>query len=192
MIYQFFGVNFKTEIRIGLLSGLLFIATWVLSIVFYYQFNQLNSIHDIPENIFFGAMFLGCTVFLFLLRFLGLKFRQLWFINIDEQHRPVFIIKQKGKEEEKIDIVQELNSLIYIGTRNELRYLKIKSTRINYKIRVGTSLLAPFSNKVDINTLDNFINNLERILQDNQFQIKKVKTKSNSFEYRFENATICK
>lgn len=189
MIYQFYGINFKNEIRIGLLSGLLFIATWVLSIIFYYQFNQLNSIHDVPENIFFGAMFLGCTVFLFLLRFLGLKFRQIWFINIDE---PVFIIKQKGKKEEKIDIIQELKSVIYIGTRNELRYLKINSVRINYKIRVGISFLAPFSSKIDISTLDDFINNLELILPENQFQIKKVKTKSNSFEYRFENATICK
>lgn len=187
MKYKFYGVNFKTELTIGLLSGILFIIVWIFLVVFYYWFNHLDSILRIPFYIFFGAMFLGLSVFIFFLRFLGNKYRKLWLFNIDEKY---LIIEQKNKIE-RINIAHELKNIMYVGT-NEMRYLTIKSTVINYKIRVGTSFLAPFSRKIDITSLDEFINAIENMLQENQFLVKKVKIKNNVFEYRFKNADLCK
>ncbi|HCN49775.1 MAG TPA: hypothetical protein DIT10_11900 [Chryseobacterium sp.] len=180
--FEITGVTLKTELKISLLFGVCFLFFWAVSIYFYYTFNHLESITHIPFYIFFCAMFLGFAWGLLIARVLGKKMRVKYLFEISDHH---------------ITTQTENKSLFYtfdyagtelfslVGTAENMRLFKIISGREKFKIRLGTYGLAPFSEKIDIKTMDNMLIELEPVLKNNGFTDKKVKTPNNIFEYRY-------
>lgn len=79
----------------------------------------------------------------------------------------------------------DITLISLVGTAESMRLLKIESNQKKFKIRLGTYGLAPFSEGVDIQTMDKMMAEVEIILKGYNFIIKKVKTTNKVFEYRY-------
>ena len=161
--YEFYGVDAKTEWKMGLLFGTAFIVIWVISYFIIYWLwrkyiigNNFITGHyetKIMNLIFFGSMFLGFLGSLGILKFLGNTKAKKW-----------SIIKQKDKliieyDHNCYEILLDDITKVKVYGSSEFRYFTIKDNNKGVRIRVGASQLTPFSRKGDLQILDSFINN---------------------------------
>jgi hypothetical protein len=180
--FEITGVTLKTELKVSFLFGICFVFFWVASVYLYYTFNHLESIVHIPFYIFFGAMFVGFAWGLFVARILGRKMRIKYLFEISEES--LKIKSSDNFQSYTFDYIN-LKLVSLVGTAGSMRFFKIVSEDKTLKIRLGTYGLAPFSEKIDIQTMDTMISDLEPILKKVGFIDKKVNTPNNVFEYRY-------
>ena len=161
--YEFYGVDAKTEWKMGLLFGAAFIVIWVISYFIIYWLWRKYIIGDnfitgyyetkIMNLIFFGSMFLGFLGSLGILKFLGNTKAKKWSI-VKQKDKLIIEYDHKIKEFLFSEITQ-INVLGNVG----FRYLTIKDKTKKVKIRVGTTSLTPFSQQSDLEIVDSFVNN---------------------------------
>ncbi len=156
--YEFYGVDFKTELLLGLMTGLILILVWIGLVYTYYTYNHLESVIRVPKRIFFGSMFFGVTVSLFLLKLVSKYLKLKWRIITLNEH---MVIMFKNKQDEIL--YSEITKMNLNGNK-VIRYLTISLKDKKIKMRIGTSNLMPFSRKEDIDMLDVFWNSLESLL----------------------------
>lgn len=159
--FQFYGVDLKTELSIGLAAGLTLVIVWFGLIFFYYQYFGLDSILRIPKRIFFLCLLIGFSVCVFLLKFLGSQFKSIWLITVLNDHIVVSFKNEKWILEKKV--IKKIN---YLGNEN-FRYLSLFTNEQKIKIRVGTNFLTPFSTKEDLRIIDEFVEFISPFLKNN-------------------------
>ena len=159
--YEFFGVDAKTEWRLGLIFGIILLVLVVfLAICLMPLFEKVMS--------FLLALSLGLGCGLFILNLLGKKHRKLWRVKMMDDKCQIWY----GNKEHLFlwnDIIQ-----MSIEGNVGFRYFTIKTQTQAVKIRVGTSPLTPFSQKRDLEVLDTCINTLKSFL--NEYFTRKVIT----------------
>jgi len=167
--YEFYGIDFKTELLLGLITGLICILLWFGLLFLYYEYLHLDSILRISKRIFFICMFIGLFISMVLLRTMGILFRNMWRIS-DSNNQFVISYKNHTWKIDKKDI-QKIN---YIGN-NSFRYLSFFTNNDKIKIRVGHNILTPFSKKKDIEIIEKFIEYISPFLQQHfNHQNKKI------------------
>ncbi|TWP30803.1 hypothetical protein ETU09_00110 [Apibacter muscae] len=159
--YKFYGVDFKTELKLAIIVGLIFIILWPAFIFFYYKLSGLEYLRWIPKSVFFGAMIIALAIALISLHFLGKKFRKLWLLQIKDKK----ILIEYNKKKKEINLDQIIKIIINGGS--ELRYFTIITSIEKIKIRLGTGVLAPFSKKKDLEEIDYFTKQLQPYLNQN-------------------------
>ncbi len=165
--YEFGGVDFKTELLLGLMTGLVFILIWAGLVYTYYSYNNLDSVVRVPKRIFFGSMFLGLLISLFSLKWVTKYLKLQWKINMLKDYMSIIF-----KNYEYKILYNEITTMTLNGN-NGIRYLTLKYNNEIIKMRIGTNRLMPFSKKEDIETLDIFWNELESFLP-NKYVNKKL------------------
>ncbi len=165
--YEFYGVDFKTELLFGLFTALVLIIVWFGMVYAYYTFNHLDSVVRVPKRVFFGSMFLGLSLSLLLLRLVGKYGRRVWKITTLEEHMTIAFKTKQDKV-----LYNEINKMTLNGN-DEIRYLTLWYEKEVIKIRVGTQRFMPFSTKEDIGMVDSFWNELEALLP-NKYVSKKL------------------
>lgn len=180
--FEITGVALKTEWKISFLFGICFIFIWVTSVYLYYIVNSIDNVIHIPRYIFFGSMLLGLGWGLFFARILGKKMRVKYLFEFSDENIKVQTLDGSSLYTFDYD---DITLISLVGTAESMRLLKIESNQKKFKIRLGTYGLAPFSEGVDIQTMDKMIAEVEIILQGYNFIIKKVKTPNKVFEYRY-------
>lgn len=164
--YEFYGVDFKTELLLGLMTGIILIIIWPGLVYSYYTYNHLDSIIRIPKRIFFGSMFLGVAISLLLLRGVAKYLKRKWkVISLKD-----YVLIEFNNKSYKV-LYNEINKMTLNG-RNDIRYLTIAYLNKKIKMRIGTNSLMPFSNQEDIKSLDIFWQELEKYLPNKYCNVK--------------------
>ncbi len=167
--FEFYGVDSKTELSIGLIAGLSLIVVWFGLLLFYYEYFQLDSVLRISKRIFFLCLLIGFSVCILIIKVLSHKYKNLWTIIYLEDYLTI-TFKDEILRLEKKDI-QEIS---YLGNEN-FRYLSFFAKEQNIKIKVGTSFLTPFSTKEDLRIIDGFVEFISPFLKNNfDNKIKKA------------------
>jgi len=150
--YEFYGVDAKTELKIGIIVGVNTILTLFVLFLLFPTGNLRTNLFVIALTLLWDSV---------VIKFFSKKNMRLWSLTkINDK----LIIKYKEEMHEipLKDIVQ-INILGSI----EHRYFTIKYNSQSVRIRVGTSWMAPFSRKGDLQILDSFIKKLTNFLNKN-------------------------
>ena len=115
--YEFYGVDFKTELLLGVIAGIVLLLIWFGLLLIYYKYFNLDSILRISKRIFFLCMIIGFSVSMFLLRTMGIIYRNNWII-IDNHDEFTITYKNKLWKLDKKDICK----INYLGNE-AFRYL---------------------------------------------------------------------
>jgi hypothetical protein len=115
--YEFYGVDFKTELLLGVIAGIVLLLIWFGLLLIYYKYFNLDSILRISKLIFFLCMIIGFSVSMFLLRTMGIIYRNNWII-IDNHDEFTITYKNKLWKLDKKDICK----INYLGNE-AFRYL---------------------------------------------------------------------
>ncbi|TWP30804.1 hypothetical protein ETU09_00115 [Apibacter muscae] len=184
--YKFYGVDFKTELKLGIIVGLIFIILWPAFIFFYYKLSGLEYLRWLPKSVFFGAMFFSLAISLTSLFFLGKRFKQLWGIDVINNS----LVLKKNELQNIIIKISEIKDIMFVANK-EMRYLRIRTfIKKKYKIRVSTSPLAPFSTSKDLSIIDRKIVDIEKELKKYNFHFQKGNNQNKIYAYLFTNNDI--
>jgi len=165
--YEFYGVDAKTEWRIGAIVGFCIILMMAISFILVEGFIKFK--HDIWRIVFLaivgsgvaGGISLILSRVVVIMEFLGKKYRKLWQL---QKSGTMIEIKYNGLTNEIFleDIIK-----VKIYGNLEFKYFTIKTQTKTVKIRVGNSGLTPFSRDGDVRILDSFIDTLKPYLNKN-------------------------
>lgn len=179
--FTFGGVTRKKEVILGFacaISCLVFTA-----LIQYFILEKLLGVRHIASGHFIMSIFMGLSIALVLLKFLGKKFRGTWEIVIIEKNIiEMFYNKQKVAVIEK----KQIDKVIYKGQlgENGFRYLIIKyDNNKKISVRVGRNDLTPFSSENDMITFESFFNEFKKIFLPSLPEKKEVKKIYPSFHY---------
>jgi len=161
--FEFYGVDLKRELKAGALTGIAFIAVWSIVVFIYYTVNHLGSVTQIPRRVFLGGMFLGIGIALMALRMLGIMYRHKWKVKVSKDKLLITFNKSIWNV-----LWRDVCSLGVQGGPS-IRYLTIHVSGKSVKIRVGANLLVPFSQKNDIQKIDECITVIGIYLSSNGF-----------------------
>lgn len=170
--YYIKGVNFKTEIILGL-SLIPFIL--IIGIILIQTYHEITGTEEknIPYYIVFSSLVTGASVGLLLTKLLGKILRKEFLFSIDDN---AILVKSKLKSL-KFEFT-DIKEISIVGTSDNMRYFKITTNQYKLKIRLGTYNLAPFSDKEDIATIDDLIEQLAILFKNKDFSIKKINVKN--------------
>ncbi|TWP25272.1 hypothetical protein ETU10_01160 [Apibacter muscae] len=154
--YKFYGVDFKTELKLGGICGVLILCLLTFIEIIFHQITPRVSLYQRMINIF-----ISLAITLLLIRFLGKKLRKIWILQLKD--KKILIEYNKKKKEINLDQIKK----IIINGGSELRYFTIITSIEKIKIRLGTGALAPFSKKKDLEEIDCFTKQLQPYLNQN-------------------------
>lgn len=164
--YEFYGVDFKLELLLGILCG--FFILILLILIEYIQYNFFYRAAILPVRI--GNIIFSLSTMSILLNFLGKKYRSKWIVTVAEEQ-----INIQYKRYSQSLSFNQIEKIILNGG-NGMRYFTIQLPNKKVKMRLGTSFLTPFSQQQDIDILDSLIKYIQPYLD--KYFIKKDRTVS--------------
>jgi len=147
--YQFYGIDAKTELRIGIIAGINALLIMAICPFIYLKFFTKQD--NIPIGIFWLIILLALIWVSVIMKFLGKKYTKLWELR---KLSDKLIIKY-GEIIHEI-LLDDITKVKVLGSTN-FRYLTIVYKLEAIKIRVGASSLTPFSRQGDVQKIDSFI-----------------------------------